>query len=55
MKKILFSVFLIILALLITYLTFMIAVIKIKIGAILLGICLVALIAAWITWKLKKD
>lgn len=55
MKKVLISVFLIILVLLITYLTFMIAVIKIKVGAVLLGICLVALIAAWVTWKLKKD
>lgn len=55
MKKVIISIVLIALALLITYLTFMIAVIKIKIGAVLLGICVVALIAAWITWKLKKD
>ncbi len=55
MKKVLLSIFLIIVILLITYLTFVIAVLKIKIGAVLLGISVVALLAAWIMWKVKKD
>ncbi|MBT0607091.1 hypothetical protein [Aequorivita echinoideorum] len=53
MKKYLAIALLIIVALAVAYLTFVIAAIKIVVGAILLGIMCIALLAVWIMWKTK--
>lgn len=52
MKKYIVIAILLIVAGLVTYLTFVIAAIKIVIGAILLGISAIALLAVWIMWKI---
>ncbi len=53
MKKYLVIALLIIVGLAVAYLTFIIAAIKIIIGAILLGVMLIALLAVWIMWKIE--
>ena len=55
MKKYLVIGFIIIIALGLTYLTFLINVIQFEIGAILLGVSVISLIIVWILWKVKKD
>lgn len=52
MKKFLVIALLIIIALVLVYLTFFIAAIKIVFGSILLGISAIALLAVWIMWKI---
>ncbi|MDN3723036.1 hypothetical protein QRD02_01465 [Aequorivita sp. SDUM287046] len=51
MKKFLIIAFLVIVGLGIAYLTFVIAAIKIVVGAVLLGVAAIALLAVWIMWK----
>ena len=53
MKKYLVIALLVVLGLVVAYLTFVIAAIKIVMGAILLGIAAIALLAVWIMWKIK--
>lgn len=55
MKKYLVIGFLILAALVVVYLTFLINVIKIEIGAILIGVSLICSLIAWIMWKAKED
>jgi len=55
MKKMLITIVLILIAGIVIYFTFVIAYIKIIIGAILLGVMLIALLGLWISWKIKKD
>lgn len=52
MKKYLVIALLVIVGLAVAYLTFIIAVIKIVLGSILLGIAAIALLAVWIMWKI---
>lgn len=52
MKKYLVIVLLVIIGLALAYLTFVIAVIKIVVGSILLGISAILLLAIWIMWKI---
>mgnify|MGYP001198911039 CR=1 FL=1 len=52
MKKYLVIALLIIVAIVVAYLTFVSAAIKIVIGAILLGVSAIALLAVWIMWKI---
>lgn len=54
MKKYLVIALLVIVGLAIAYLTFIIAAIKMVIGAIMLGIALIALLVVWIMWKIEK-
>ncbi len=51
MKKYLVIGFLIVVALVVAYLTFVIAAIKIAIGGILLGVAAIALLIVWLLWK----
>jgi hypothetical protein len=44
---------LVIVALVVIYLTFIIAYIKIIIGSILLGVSAIALLAVWVMWKIE--
>ena len=53
MKKFIVIAFLLIIAAVIAYFTFVIATLKIAIGGILLGISVIALIATWVLWKIK--
>ena len=55
MKKKLIVGFLIVALLVVAFLTFVIAAIKIVVGSIFLGIFAPALLGIWITWKTKKD
>ncbi len=55
MKKYLVIGFLLLVAALIAYLTFIISVIKLVVGAILLGISALSLLVVWILWKVKED
>lgn len=52
MKKYLVIALLVIVGLAVAYLTFVIAAIKMIIGAILLGIAAIALLVVWIMWKI---
>lgn len=53
MKKYLVIAFLVIVGLAIAYLTFVIAAIKMVLGAIMLGIAAIALLTVWIMWKIE--
>lgn len=53
MKKYLVIALLVIVGLAIAYLTFVIAAIKMVLGAIMLGIAAIALLAVWIMWKIE--
>lgn len=55
MKKALFIILLLIAAGVVIYVTFIIAIIKISIGAVFLGILAIALLALWIMWKKETD
>ncbi|UAB81984.1 hypothetical protein INR76_04290 [Marixanthomonas sp. SCSIO 43207] len=55
MKKYIIVGFLIVALLLVAYLTFVIAAIKIVVGSIFLIIFALALIGLWITWKKKTE
>ena len=55
MKKYLVIGFLVVIAALTAYLTFIISVIKLTVGAILLGIAAIAFLVVWILWKVKED
>lgn len=55
MSKYIVIIILLIVAALIAYLTFVIAAIKITIGAFLLGISAISLLLVWILWKVKNE
>ncbi|MFI2741526.1 hypothetical protein ACG2LH_02190 [Zhouia sp. PK063] len=55
MKKIVLTILLLLIIGALIYVTFIIAAIKLIIGLILLGIAVIALIAAWVTHKVKED
>lgn len=55
MKKYVFLILLLIGMAVVIYLTFVIAMIKIAIGSVFLGIMALAILGLWITWKKKTD
>ena len=54
MKKILVIILLLAVFAAVAYLTFVVAMIKIVIGSILLGISAISLLMVWILWKTKE-
>jgi len=53
MKKILVIILLLAVLAVVAYLTFVVAMIKIVLGSILLGISAISLLMVWILWKTK--
>ncbi|MGB3776540.1 MAG: hypothetical protein WA951_14870 [Leeuwenhoekiella sp.] len=55
MKKYIVIALLVIVALVIAYLTFIIAAIKFAIGSVFVGIMVLAIFILWVMWKVKTD
>lgn len=55
MLKYILLIILILGLLVVGYLTFIMAIIEFTVGAVSLGVMLLALLAIWISWKMKKD